>query len=585
VWYLCLNLHLHKGSNQFVGTPTDSSRAKFAIQCNANLMLARVCRVYAPLRKELVRPPHLPSRHRTRSSMTAAGAAALSPNEQAVAALQPSQLFKFFAQLSEIPRPSKQEERVLSWLKEFAKARNLETKQDKVGNLVIRRPGSGGGEQAPTVVIQGHVDMVCEKNKDTVHDFTKDPIRLVVKGDWLHAQGTTLGADNGIGVCTALALLDMSPSTAKLPPLECLFTVDEETGLTGAFDIAPDMLEGRTMLNLDTEDWGEIFIGCAGGGDSQLQLTMPIENIGEGMASSSCQFLVNVGGLLGGHSGLMIAEGRGNALIILVRVLRRIQAASAVRVCSLSGGDKRNALPREAQAVVVVPNADVPAVQQAIAQTVEELQAEYGLLEKDLFVRLDGPTTSSPLPPNTQAMTADGLQRLCALLTLLPHGPLKFSHAVPGLVETSNNLASVTHSTPAEGGSPIYQVVCSTRSSVMSALEHVRGNIRECGRLVGAEVVQDQAYPGWQPNPHSAVLEVTKDVYAAQTKHQAKVGAIHAGLECGIIGAKFPGLDSVSFGPTIRGAHSPDECCQISTVEPFWQLTLGVLERLADKRL
>ncbi|KAF5837088.1 hypothetical protein DUNSADRAFT_4869 [Dunaliella salina] len=344
-------------------------------------MLARLYSRSYTLSFKFVRPSLRSTIQAPTRSMTAPGAAAPSSNEQAVAALQPNQLFKFFAQLSDIPRPSKQEDRVLSWLKDCAKARNLETKQDKVGNLVIRRPGSGGGEQAPTVVIQGHVDMVCEKNKDTAHDFTKDPIRLVVKGDWLHAQGTTLGADNGIGVCTALALLD-SPPTAKLPPLECLFTVDEETGLTGAFGISPDLLEGRTMLNLDTEDWGEIFIGCAGGGDNQLQLTMPMEDIGEGVASSSSQFVVNVGGLLGGHSGLMIAEGRGNALIILVRALRRMQAASAVRVCSLSGGDKRNALPREAQAAVVVPDADVPAIQQAIAQTVEELRVEYGLLEK-----------------------------------------------------------------------------------------------------------------------------------------------------------------------------------------------------------
>jgi len=467
----------------------------------------------------------------------------------------------------------------MSWLVDFAQTRGLEHKQDSVGNLVIKRPGSGGGEGAQPVAIQGHVDMVCEKNNDVTHDFYKDPIRLVREGDWLKADGTTLGADNGIGVATALALLD-APKTTRLPPIEALFTVDEETGLTGAFGIGADLLTARTMLNLDTEDWGEVFIGCAGGGDAKLWL-----DIGLGPApAGAAAYELKLGGLLGGHSGLNIHEGRGNAVQLLARTLRSLTAAvPGARVAALSGGDKRNAIAREARATLLLAPGDVAAAQQVVAARLSEYVAEYGTLEKDMFMRLE----ASPAPAPATVIEPSGLSRLLALVCTLPHGPLKFSHAVAGLVETSNNVASI-HPQPASSpssspSSPAkYLVVTSTRSSLSPALEAVRDTIAQAAELAGAAMERGKAYPGWAPNPASRVLQITQACYSELSGgQQAKVGAIHAGLECGILGEKYPGMDTVSFGPTIKGAHSPDERVQISTVEPFWKLTLAVLDKLA----
>ncbi|KAK9830529.1 hypothetical protein WJX72_012284 [[Myrmecia] bisecta] len=493
-----------------------------------------------------------------------------------VSGLKPEPLWQYFEQLTQIPRPSKHEGRVLQWLKDFAQARGLKWQQDAVGNLVIKRPGSGGGEAAPVVVIQGHVDMVTEKNADTVFDFYTDGLRLTRDDTWLKAVGTTLGADNGIGVCAALALLSMQPS-AKLPPLECLFTVDEETGLTGAFELDASMLSGRTLLNLDTEDWGEIFIGCAGGGDSEIILPIDEEPAPVDLVAQE----VAVTGLMGGHSGLNINEDRGNAVIIAALVADAVlQAVPLARLASIRGGDKRNAIPRECKAILLVPEASAEKVfAEVVANQVNAIQAEYGTLEKDLSI------ASLPVKAPTNVLTPESAHSLLTLLLTLPHGVHKYSHAVPGLVETSTNLAAVG---PASSGDhhrgSALKITCSTRSSLMPALDTQRKRIAKLSSLCGAEVAQDKAYPGWAPNPKSDVLQITKDVFHELLGVAPKVGAIHAGLECGILGDKIPGIDMVSYGPTIRGAHSPDEKVEIATVEKFWDATLLILQRLADKR-
>lgn len=496
--------------------------------------------------------------------------------ESVVQGLQPQALWDYFHDLTQIPRPSKFEDKVIEYLQQFATQRKLDHKQDSTGNMVIKRPGSGGGEAAPTVVIQGHIDMVCEKNNDVQHDFHKDPLKLIKKGDWLKAEGTTLGADNGIGVAAALALLDM-PNSAKLPPLECLFTIDEETGLTGAFGLDGSLLTGRTLLNLDTEDWGEIFIGCAGGGDSILELPVQLEPVPK---THSHPQELKISGLMGGHSGLNISEDRGNAVVLAALVLQAVvKAHPDVRIISLTAGDKRNAIAREASAILEVPSGEARLlVQQLVSQQALSLKDEYGHLEKDMAIHIYDHPDRSPT-----AMTLDSQTQLLTLLSTLPHGVIKWSHAVPGLVETSNNLAAVKPGTA--GDSEVtYTITCSTRSSLSHAMEVQRARIAAIAGLCGASVAQDKAYPGWAPNPSSPVLQVTKDAFQQLLGKEPKVAAIHAGLECGIIGEKVPGMDAVSYGPTITGAHSPDEQVNIGTVKPFWDVTLKILEALADKK-
>ncbi|EFN51344.1 hypothetical protein CHLNCDRAFT_59267 [Chlorella variabilis] len=491
----------------------------------------------------------------------------------ALQGLQPEGLWRHFGELSKIPRPSKHEERVLEWLKRFATDRGLDWKQDKVGNIVIYRPGSGGGEKAPPVIIQGHVDMVCEKNADVSHDFMSDPIRLVRDGDWITADGTTLGSDNGIGVCAALALLDL-PQSELLPPLECLFTIDEETGLTGAFQLDGTMLHGRTLLNLDTEDWGDVFIGCAGSGDSILLLKPELEPVPAGFVGVE----VEVKGLLGGHSGININEDRGNAVAMAAAVAEASLAhVPAARLVTMQGGDKRNAIPRECSALLVVPADQLHMLKGAIGHRFAAFEQEFGKKEPGLSITA---TPAATIPAT--CLTAAGGQQLLDLLLTLPHGVIKNSHAVPGLVETSSNLASIEPQEVASGKAA-FAVQCSTRSSLMPALEQVRSSITRIGRLCGAEVEQDVAYPGWAPNPSSAIVKMTAEAIGRVTGKAPEVKAIHAGLECGIIGEKLPGLECVSYGPTITGAHSPDERVLIPTVPPFWQATVEILRQLARR--
>eukprot|EP00980_Cylindrotheca_fusiformis_P007460 scaffold1538_cov109-Cylindrotheca_fusiformis.AAC.2 len=504
-------------------------------------------------------------------------------NLEAIASLEPKALWSQFATLSSIPRPSKQEEQVLSYIKAFAEERNLKWKQDAVGNLVVFHPGCGSGKGASPVVIQGHVDMVTEKNSDSSHDFEKDPILLrqiknQESGLWLGATGTTLGADNGIGVAAALALLETSvdDDETTMPPLEALFTIDEETGLTGAtkLDAKSLGLSGKTLLNLDTEEWGELYVGCAGGGDSTISVPLTRTTVVE--STDGLEFVtIRVNGLMGGHSGLNIHEGRANAVLLCAAAAHTALQQSGVSLVSIKGGDKHNAIPREAEATFAVSGSQAKeAVQQAAEKCALSSKAVYGTLETNLRVVSQELSTKEDCEA---PLEHDSASRLISMLLALPHGPLKFSHSMPDLVETSNNVASVT--TTAEGAT----ILCSTRSSIGEALEATRDRISAVVSLAGggAKIVKGEAYPGWNPNMNSNLLNLGIQLLSKDGRKPG-VKAIHAGLECGLLIEKMGGdVDALSFGPTITGAHSPDERILIDTVAPFYQLVKEMLVELA----
>jgi len=487
----------------------------------------------------------------------------------AINGLKPASLWKHFENLTKIPRCSKHESQVLQHIIDFAKRHNLEYREDEVGNLLVKRPGSGGGERAPIVALQGHVDMVCEKNRDVELDFTFDGLTLKREGDYLMADGTTLGADNGIGVAAMMALLE-APGDALLPPLECLFTVDEETGLTGAFALASNMLDARIMLNTDTEEWGALYVGCAGGGDQTLHLPMKWDPILDNTVT--CE--VTVEGLLGGHSGVDIHEERANALKFLARLLYRLSNERLrYQLISLASGDKHNAIPREAIATIAISRAKIPMVLSLLNTWIGDLRAEYGSKEPGLNVRCEVIAQKA-----TQALRKTHRDRLLSLLCSLHHGVVKYSHDIPGLVETSNSIASI------KAVDDEYQIVTSTRSSVSAALDAHRDAIGLIAAANSAKAERHPAYPGWQPDLDSEVLKLTKEVYKELHGEYPEVKAIHAGLECGIIGEKFPGMDTISLGPTIQYPHSPGERVEISTVELFWNLLRAVLDKYAAQK-
>ena len=515
------------------------------------------------------------------STMSMSKVAIPPENLEAISNLEPASLWSQFATLSSIPRPSKQEDAVLDYIKAFAEERNLEWKQDAVGNLVVFYPGSGTGKDAPAVVLQGHVDMVTEKNSETQHDFEKDPIllRRFQKGteNWLGAKGTTLGADNGIGVAAALALLDTKDDDITLPPLEALFTVDEETGLTGAtqLDAKALGLTGKTMLNLDTEEWGELYVGCAGGGESILSFPFS-RSAGQG----NLEFVkVRVEGLMGGHSGINIHEGRANAILLCAAAVRASLQHADVNLVSIEGGDKHNAIPREATAFLTVSSSEgKKAIEEAVAECANTAKAEYGLLETNLRMSFAA-DLNDDIESCKAPLEKDAATRLLSMLLALPHGPLKFSHAMPALVETSNNVASLQMSDDRA------TLLCSTRSSIGTALESARNRISAIASLAGATIEKSDAYPGWNPNMDSPLLQLAKTKLSQKLNTTPGVKAIHAGLECGLLIEKMGGdVDALSFGPTIEGAHSPDERIHADTVPPFFGLVQDILAELATKR-
>ena len=481
--------------------------------------------------------------------------------------LKPAGLFHYFHEICQVPRPSKKEEKILAYLKDFAEKHKLAYVQDKTGNIIIRKPATAGYKNRETTILQSHVDMVCEKNNDIQHDFDNDPIEIVIEGDWMKANGTTLGADNGIGVATQLAIL--AADDIEHGPIEALFTVDEETGLTGAYGLANDVLQGSILLNLDSEDEGELFIGCSGGIDSVAKFEYKEVEIPTGYFA----FKVAIKGLKGGHSGGDIHLGLGNANKILTRFLNRINKKFDLYLSAIDGGNLRNAIAREAHAICAVPEENKHDVRTELNIFAAEIEDELGIIEPNMKFVLESEKT-----PKT-ALDKDTMNRLILTLYAAPHGVHAMSQEIPGLVETSTNLASVKM---IEGN--IIQIETSQRSSILSARDDMANTVRAAFELGGAKVSHGDGYPGWKPDPHSEIVEITAESYRRLFNKEPKIKAIHAGLECGLFLDKYPHLDMVSFGPTMRGVHSPDERLQISTVEPFWDHLIDVLKHVPTKK-
>lgn len=422
-------------------------------------------------------------------------------------------------------------------------------------------------ENRKTIVLQSHVDMVCEKNNDVQHDFLNDPIETEIDGEWLKAKGTTLGADNGIGVATELAIL--ADDTIAHGPLECLFTIDEETGLTGAFALKEGFMNGDILLNLDSEDEGELFIGCAGGIDTVAQFAYQEVDVPAGYFCCKVQ----VKGLKGGHSGGDIHLGRGNANKILNRFLSQTLKKYDMYLCEIDGGNLRNAIAREAHAVIALPEADKHAVRADLNIFAAEVQAEYNVTDPDLQLLMESEA------PRAKAIDKDTTKRLLQAIYAVPHGVYAMSQDIPGLVETSTNMASVKM----KPGN-IIRIETSQRSSTASSKQDMNTMVRTVFEMAGAEVSSGEGYPGWKPNPHSEILEIATASYKRLFGVDAKVKAIHAGLECGLFLDKYPTLDMISFGPTLQGVHSPDERMLIPTVQKFWDHLLDILKNAPVKK-
>lgn len=475
--------------------------------------------------------------------------------------LKPEKVFEIFGEILSVPRPSKHEERMTKFLMDWAEKRSLEHERDEIGNVIIRKGASKGMENKAWVCLQSHMDMVCEKNGDKVFDFMKDPIEAQIVNQWLMAKGTTLGADDGIGIATALAILDSED--IEHGPIECLFTVDEETGLSGANALSPNLLKSRILLNLDSEDEGEMFIGCAGGVDTLAKLPFEKEETPQG-----AYFRISVKGLKGGHSGDDINKGLGCANKLLNRILWEADKEMDMRLSCFNGGNLRNAIAREAYADVVIMEQESEDLKKLVEKFGEELRYEFRSTEPNLQIRIE--KVAKP------AFVVDMLSQdnLLNVLYACPHGVLAMSREIPGFVETSTNLASVkteeTH----------FFITTSQRSSVESAKEAAASKVESCFLLAGADVEHSDGYPGWAPNTDSHVLKVAVESYKKLFGKEPVVRAIHAGLECGLIGEKYKDMDMISFGPTLRGVHSPEERLEIATVELFWRHTLEILKNI-----
>lgn len=478
---------------------------------------------------------------------------------------KPEGLWKHFDEISKIPRGSKNETAVGDYVMDVARDAGLEADRDHAGNIVVRKPASAGLEGAPVTVLQGHLDMVNEKNSDVEHDFDRDPLELVQDGGYLKAKGTTLGSDNGIGVAASLAIAEDKGLIHG--PLELLFTVDEETGLTGAFALEPDFIKGRCMLNLDTEEEGSVYVGCAGGADSTITLKIARTDATQDTAALAVKIL----GLKGGHSGVDIHEQRGNAIVSMARALWSVSQTVDFRLVSIRGGSKRNAIPREIEAVVNLAKGHVEAFRSAFDEAMEPIKAKFMPIDPDLAGRVERAGDESPAEP----MDERSNRRLLDLLASLPHGVVSMSYDIPDLVETSTNLAVVDTAAGA------VTISMNSRSSVASALRSIRNRITAIASLAGATVEEKGEYPGWKPDLESRALAVVKKTYAELFGDEPGVKAIHAGLECGIIGEKYPGMDMVSFGPQIENPHSPDERVHVGSVARFYDLAVAVIRGLA----
>ena len=476
--------------------------------------------------------------------------------------LEPKALWKIFYELTRIPRPSKKEGKAVRFVREFGERLGLKTHVDEVGNVIIRKPATTGLENLPGVILQSHLDMVPQKNSDIVHDFEKDPIEAYVDGDWVKAKGTTLGSDNGIGVAAILAILESD--TLQHGPLEGLFTVDEETGMTGAFNLQPGLINGKILLNLDSEDEGELYIGCAGGMNTTGIITYSEEPVPPDVKA----FKLSLTGLKGGHSGLDIHLGRGNSNKLLNRFLSDAGKRFQLRLASIDGGSLRNAIPRESFAFITVPVNYENYFLKSVGEYQGLFKMEFGNVEPDLkFV-----ASSAELPDSLIDQVSQ--DNLFKVVYGIPNGVIRMSTDMPGIVETSTNLAIV------KSTDRTIEILSLLRSSVDSAKDNLGMTVQSILELAGAEVIHDGSYPGWKPNVDSPILKTMKKVYHRLYNKTPEVKVIHAGLECGIIGDVYKGLDMISFGPTIRFPHSPDEKVHIESVKKFWEFLVETLRNV-----
>ena len=479
--------------------------------------------------------------------------------------LQPQALWNKFADLNAVPRPSKKEERVIAFMKDFGKNLGLETIEDEVGNVIIKKPATEGMENRTTIVMQSHLDMVHQKNGDTVFDFDTQGIEMVVEGDWVKAKGTTLGADNGLGVATIMAILESTD--IPHPAIEALFTIDEETGMTGAMGLKGGLLSGSILLNLDTEEDDEIGVGCAGGTDITATRTYEEEETPE----FKIGYKISVKGLQGGHSGMQIHEGLGNANKIMNRLLFDGFENFGLRISEIDGGSLRNAIPRESNAVVAIDAIHEDAFLLEMALMSTTIKKELKTMEPDLEISVSNVDTPNKI---MDLGVQEGLTR--ALYAAL-NGVYRMSADIPELVETSNNIARVI----VKDGH--IKISCLTRSSVESAKIDLANMLRATFELTGCEVELSGDYPGWTPNMDSAILKVMAKLYEDLNGEKPHVAACHAGLECGILGQNYPNMDMISFGPNIKGAHSPDERAQISSAQKYWNFVLEILKAIPVK--
>ncbi|MBN1159390.1 MAG: aminoacyl-histidine dipeptidase [Bacteroidales bacterium] len=480
--------------------------------------------------------------------------------------LKPEPVWKYFHEITKIPRASKKEERIIRYITDFAEKHKLYHAKDKAGNVLIRKPAAKGYENRKMTCLQGHLDMVCEKVSSSSHDFDKDPLETFVEGDWVKAAGTTLGADNGIGLAAQLAVLDDTGLVHG--PVECLFTVDEETGLYGAYGLESGFFDSRILLNLDSEDEGEIFIGSAGGVGTTATITYNVRNSPE----PSKAYRLQVSGLQGGHSGTDIHKNRGNSIKILNQILWEIRNRFGARLSVFEGGNLHNAIPRESYAVVVIPDTYVDVFLDYVQEYVKKLMAEYFVDEPDLKIAV----TPAELPGKVLKKKIQ--EKLLNALYICPNGVIGWNKDIENLVETSTNLASIKFK-------PENQIVITTsqRSSSDTARQLIANSVRSTFRLTGAKVEHTGEYPGWNPNPGSEILNVAVTSYERLFGNKPAVKAIHAGLECGLFLEKYPYLDMISFGPTILDAHSPSERVSIETTVKFWDLLLDILKNIPEK--
>ena len=479
--------------------------------------------------------------------------------------LEPKALWNHFADLNAVPRPSKKEERVIAFMVEFGNSLGLPTKTDKIGNIIIKKPATPGMEDRKTVILQSHVDMVHQKNSDTVFDFDTEGIKMYVDGDWVKAEGTTLGADNGIGVASIMALL--SSTDIPHPALEAMFTVDEETGMTGAIELEGGNFTGEILLNLDTEDDDELSIGCAGGIDTNTKYSYTEEAIKEGFELHT----ISIRGLMGGHSGMDIHLGRGNANKWMNRILYHLLSTIEFQLVSVDGGSLRNAIPRESTAVIAVSKDAGVHLAHEVDRIKQDITDEFKSIEKDMVITL------AKGGEGEKAMAHQDLIKVLNAIYAVPNGVYRMSPDIEGLVETSSSLARII----IKDGTFITQSL--QRSSVESNKGDLANAIRASFESIGASVVQNGDYPGWQPNPNSSILTIMRDLYVKSFNEEPQVKACHAGLECGILGKHLPGVEMISFGPNIRGAHSPDEKVQISSVQKYWGYLLETLTLIPTK--